>query len=223
MVSFLRTKSAVLLSIVIFPIFFLLSGCFSFGLMLSTKNDNGYHRSHWKGDSITALSLAKDSNGTSGWVFIGGHFDYLLIRGGDNAVNILRDPLIHHDKLSVENPVEFIIDNEKKQFNGKIKINYNWVAQTDKEAALTYGFICKKDINTCSLKIDNLLGTVHQKNKEQKNEYLLPFNHPFNVEFYQYKENLIGASTPRILLPVTLALDIVTSPLQLLMIPILSK
>ena len=36
------------------------------------------------------------------------------------------------------------------------------------------------------------------------------------------KENLIGASTPRILLPVTLALDIVTSPLQLLMIPILS-
>ncbi|MEX5486367.1 hypothetical protein IC611_14295 [Proteus mirabilis] len=121
-----------------------------------------------KGDSITALSLAKDSNGTSGWVFIGEHFDYLLIRGGDNAVNILRDPLIHHDKLSVENPVEFIIDNQKKQFNGKIKINYNWITQTDKEAALTYGFICKKDINTCSLKIDNLLGTVHQKNKEQK-------------------------------------------------------
>lgn len=40
-------------------------------------------------------------------------------------------------------------------------------------------------------------------------EYLLPFNHPLMLNS-QYKE-LLGASTPRILLPVTLALDIVIS------------
>ena len=200
----------------------LLSGCISVGLMLATDRNNDVHKSIWKSDTITALSLGKDSNGLTRWVFVGKHFDYLLTKGGNSIIELLMDPTIYREKIKVANNVRFLIIPEKKEFEGEIKLSYTWVNEKDKVSAIGHGFICKDNASTCSLSINNLSGTIHQKNSDQNAAKLLPFYHPFIVEFYQYKTDLIGPRTTWVLLPVTLALDIVTLPLQFLVVAVAS-
>lgn len=118
--------------------------------------------------------------------------------------------------------MRFLIIPEKKEFEGEIKLSYTWVHEKDKVSAIGHGFICKDNASTCSLSINNLSGTIHQKNSDQNAAKLLPFYHPFIVEFYQYKTDLIGPRTTWVLLPVTLALDIVTLPLQFLVVAVAS-
>lgn len=195
-----------------------LSGCLSTSLFFVTEQDRGTHRSDWGADTITALSLASDSNGNTGWVFVGKHYDYLLTEGGDNAVNILKDPTLFRDKITVKNTAEFIISSEDKKFDGSMELIYHWSKSKDKFAAMDYGFSCQKNEISCSLLINNLVGTIHQKNKEQDVAYLLQFYHPFEVSFYEYKPDLIAPKAARVLLPVTLAIDVVTLPLQFLFI-----
>lgn len=95
-------------------------------------------------------------------------------------------------------------------------MTYAWVDEKDKLAAVGYGFICADGAVNCTLSVMDLKGTIHQKNKEQSVTQQLSFYHPFTVEFYQYQRSMSGAKFGRVLLPVTLALDIVTMPLQLL-------
>ncbi|ECC3553474.1 hypothetical protein AU825_14535 [Salmonella enterica subsp. salamae] len=193
-----------------------LSGCISFGLMLATNKSDNFHESTWKSDTVTALSLGKDSNGKTGWVFVGKHFDYLLTQGGDNVVKLLKDEAIHRDKMRVQDGVKFLIDTDKKEFTGEVDLTYAWVDEKDKLAALDYGFTCADSAVNCMLSVTGLKGTIHQKNKDQSAAQQLSFYHPFTVEFYQYQHSMSGAKLGRVLLPVTLALDIVTMPLQLL-------
>lgn len=193
-----------------------LSGCISFGLMLATNKSDNFHESTWKSDTVTALSLGKDSNGKTGWVFVGKHFDYLLTQGGDNVVKLLKDATIRRDKMRVQDGVKFLIDTDKKEFTGEVDLTYAWVDEKDKLAALGYGFTCADSAVNCMLSVTGLKGTIHQKNKDQSAAQQLSFYHPFTVEFYQYQHSMSGAKLGRVLLPVTLALDIVTMPLQLL-------
>lgn len=193
-----------------------LSGCISFGLMLATNKSDNFHESTWKSDTVTALSLGKDSNGKTGWVFVGKHFDYLLTQGGDNVVKLLKDEAIHRDKMRVQDGAKFLIDTDKKEFTGEVDLTYAWVDEKDKLAALGYGFNCADSAVNCMLSVTGLKGTIHQKNKDQSAAQQLSFYHPFTVEFYQYQHSMSGAKLGRVLLPVTLALDIVTMPLQLL-------
>ncbi|HCL5250815.1 hypothetical protein CBX57_021845 [Salmonella enterica] len=193
-----------------------LSGCISFGLMVVTNKDDNVHESTWKSDTVTALSLGKDSNGNTGWVFVGKHFDYLLTQGGDNVVTLLKDPAIHRDKMRIQDGVKFLIDKDKKEFTGEVHLTYAWVEEKDKLAAVGYGFTCADGAVNCMLSVTGLKGTIHQKNKDQSAAQQLSFYHPFTVEFYQYQSSMSGAKLGRVLLPVTLALDIVTLPLQLL-------
>lgn len=194
----------------------MLSGCFSFGLLYTTGRDPDYHKSNWGSDTIIALSLANDINGNTGWVFVGENFDYLLNSGGDNIVSMLKDPVIFRDKIIVEQQAQFIIDPKRKEFSGRMELNYRWTVEKDKIEITKYGFSCNDNTKMCSVLIQDLVGTIHKKNKEQDITYLMQFYHPFKVEFYQYKSNSFGAKTARVLLPVTLALDVVTLPLQYL-------
>lgn len=67
--------------------------------------------------------------------------------------------------------------------------------------------------------LDGLKGSIHQKNKKADYSNVMVFHQPFTVGFYEYKatdgvpHGLVNA-----LLPVTLTLDIVTSPLQFLIL-----
>lgn len=193
-----------------------LSGCLSFNLMLATDHEADYRKSDWGADTIIALSLANDTNGNTGWVFVGEKFDYLLSSGGDNIVSILKDPVILRDKITVKKPTQFIIDPKRKEFSGKIQLHYRWTNSEDRDAILNYGFTCNDSSRICLLLIKDLAGTIHKKNKDQDITYLMQFYHPVKVEFYQYKSNPFGPKTARVLLPVTLALDVVTLPLQYL-------
>lgn len=65
--------------------------------------------------------------------------------------------------------------------------------------------------------VNNLQGSIHPKNKTQNNSAILFFDKPFAVKFY--KKN--GLSAARFLYPVTVAVDVVTSPLQLLTLAIM--
>ncbi|MBJ4253374.1 hypothetical protein JGD98_24350, partial [Salmonella enterica subsp. enterica serovar Derby] len=180
---------------------------------LATDKDGNRHQSTWKSDTVTALSLGKDSNGKTGWVFVGEHFDYLLTQGGDNVVALLKDATIRRDKMRVKDGVKFLIDTDKKEFTGEVNVTYAWVDEKDKLAAVGYGFICADGAVNCTLSVMDLKGTIHQKNKDQSVTQQLAFYHPFTVEFYQYQRSMSGAKFGRVLLPVTLALDIVTMPL----------
>ncbi|MEQ5393486.1 hypothetical protein ABN236_15565 [Proteus sp. fly-1013] len=194
----------------------ILSGCFSFGLLYTTGRDPEYQKSNWGSDTIIALSLANDINGNTGWVFVGENFDYLLSSGVDNMVSMLKDPVIFRDRIIVEQQAQFVIDPKRKEFSGRMELNYHCTEEKDKMAIIKYGFSCNDNTKMCSILIQNLVGTIHKKNKEQDITYLMQFYHPFKVEFYQYKQNFFGPRSARVLLPVTLALDIVTSPLQYL-------
>ncbi len=46
------------------------------------------------------LSLAKDSNGTKGYVFVGESLDYLITDGADDMVKMLNDPALNRSQYS---------------------------------------------------------------------------------------------------------------------------
>ncbi|MTH47833.1 YidX family protein [Intestinirhabdus alba] len=197
---------------------YMLSGCFS--IMLAVNSKPGRQLKEWKSDTVTGLSLAQDRAGTQGYVFIGKGFDYLLTSGVDSIVNLLKSPDIDRHDLQVSNVAKFIIDNDKKQFTGDLTLQYRWKTQEAKQTAIRYGFACSASL--CLQKLSGLKGSVHQKNNQQDYSQALVFYHPFKVAFYQYKRTGMPAGVTNALIPVALTLDIVTSPVQLLGIGIIT-
>ncbi|MBA1598875.1 hypothetical protein G9H47_28495, partial [Klebsiella pneumoniae] len=78
----------------------------------------------WRSDTIKGLSLAEDSNGTKGYVFVGESLDYLLTTGGDEVVNMLNDPAIHGERITVSDNAKFILSSSNKNFSGAITLYY---------------------------------------------------------------------------------------------------
>ncbi|MEQ1995208.1 hypothetical protein ABL945_18805, partial [Escherichia albertii] len=69
----------------LFLLTLMLSGCISFALVSNAgKRTSGTYK--YQSDTITGLSLAKDSNGTKGYVFVGESLDYLITDGGDDWI-----------------------------------------------------------------------------------------------------------------------------------------
>jgi len=130
------------------------------------------------------------------------------------VVNLLKEPKIDRHDLDVSNVAEFIIRSNKKQFNGELTLRYLWKTEEAKQLAINYGFSCSAE--RCLQTFSGLKGTIHKKNKKQDDSQVLKFYHPFNVEFYAYKTSGIPRGVAKVLAPVAVTLDIVTSPLQLL-------
>jgi len=189
-----------------------LTGCFT--MMLGINSEPTSKLKQWKSDIITAVSLAQDNEGNKGYVFVGKTFDYLLTDGGDNVVKLLKDPRIDRHNLSVVDMTKFIIEGGKKQFNGDLTLKFQWKTEEAKQIAISYGFYCYGE--RCLHTLSGLKGTIHKKNKKQDYSQVLEFYHPFNVEFYAYKTSGIPRGVAKVLAPVAVTLDIVTSPLQLL-------
>ncbi len=214
---------------------FALTGCITWGLVSNTASrphaeqlqavhmpsNGGQTRlrvyAPMSSDTIKGLSLAEDSNGTKGYVFVGESLDYLLTTGSDEVVNMLNDPAIHGERITVSDNAKFILSSSNKNFSGAITLYYDWNNEEDKALATQYGFIC--DTRRCTWMLDGLKGSIHQKNKKADYSNVMVFHQPFTVGFYEYKatdgvpHGLVNA-----LLPVTLTLDIVTSPLQFLIL-----
>lgn len=123
------------------------------------------HAEQWRSDTIKGLSLAEDSNGTKGYVFVGESLDYLLTTGGDEVVKMLNDPAIHGERITVSDNAKFILSSSNKNFSGAITLYYDWNNEEDKALATQYGFIC--DTRRCTWMLDGLKGSIHQKNKKR--------------------------------------------------------
>ncbi|HFV4681241.1 TPA: hypothetical protein ACH9N7_002814 [Escherichia coli] len=205
----------------LFPLALMLSGCISYALVSNTGNKtSGTYK--YQSDTITGLSLAKDSNGTKGYVFVGESLDYLITDGGDDVVVMLNDPAINRHNIQTANDAIFVIESGKKEFTGKISLYYNWTTEEDKALVIHYGFAC--GVQNCTWTLENLKGTIHEKNKKMDYSNVMAFYHPFKVGFYKrYSSGGIPKGAVNALLPVTLTLDIITSPLQLIAASAVSK
>ncbi|MDU4000101.1 MAG: hypothetical protein E7H25_21845 [Escherichia coli] len=171
---------------------FALTGCITWGLVSNTASRP--HAEQWRSDTIKGLSLAEDSNGT-----------------------MLNDPAIHGERITVSDNAKFILSSSNKNFSGAITLYYDWNNEEDKALATQYGFIC--DTRRCTWMLDGLTGSIHQKNKKADYSNVMVFHQPFTVGFYEYKAtDGVPRGLVNALLPVTLTLDIVTSPLQFLIL-----
>ncbi|MCU6681194.1 hypothetical protein M8320_04095 [Leclercia sp. H6W5] len=127
---------------------------------------------------------------------------------------MLQDPAFDRRNLEVVNPAKFIIRRSIKQFDGSLSLKYSPKSEEERKAAKAYGFACSKQ--TCSMPLYDLKGTIHQKNDKQDYSQILTFYHPFKLGFYEYKTSGLSQGVGKALLPFTITLDIVTSPLQLI-------
>ncbi|VYU14037.1 hypothetical protein [Metakosakonia massiliensis] len=197
-----------------------LTGCMSYTLL--TAKSPRTTKDKWKTDTIRGMSLAQDSNGTRGYVFIGQEFDYLLTAGGDNVVKILTDPLIDRHELQVAKEARFVLSGNRKKFSGELELSYRWTTPEQKQAAEGYGFNCESKI--CSYKVSSLQGTIHKKGDNESSMQMLAFYHPFTVGFYEYHSHIgLSDGVKTVLLPVTLTLDLVTAPLQFIAVQMIYR
>ena len=104
-------------------------------------------------------------------------------------------------------------EHQSEKVGEEIRKLYSWNNEEDKALATQYGFIC--DTSRCTWMLDGLKGSIHQKNKKADYSNVMVFHQPFTVGFYEYKaSDGVPRGLVNALLPVTLTLDIVTSPLQ---------
>ena len=167
----------------LFPLALMLSGCISYALVSHTaKGSSGKYQS--QSDTITGLSHAKDSNGTKGYVFVGESLDYLITDGADDIVKMLNDPALNRHNIQVADDARFVLNAGKKKFTGTISLYYYWNNEEEKALATHYGFAC--GVQHCTRSLENLKGTIHEKNKNMDYSKVMAFYHPFKVRFYEY-------------------------------------
>lgn len=174
-------------------------------------------RTKYDSDKIVGLALGQDSTHQRGWVFIGEHFDYLLTSGGEGIVELLKSKDIDRQLIEIRNVGQFYISKDHLTFSGDIHLGYNKrdINARTQQVLQDNGFSCDGDEQKpgpCYAHFGSLKGSIHQKNKTQNNADIVFFYKPFTVTFYA--DN--GLSASRALYPVTIAIDVVTSPLQLL-------
>ncbi|HBE3763135.1 TPA: hypothetical protein KL629_002901 [Escherichia coli] len=200
----------------LFPLVLMLSGCISYALVSHTaKGTSGKYQS--QSDTITGLSQAKDSNGTKGYVFVGESLDYLITDGADDIVKMLYDPALNRHNIQVADDARFVLNAGKKKFTGTISLYYNWSTEEEKARVTQYRFAC--GVQHCTRTVENLEGTIHEKNKNMDYSNVMAFYHPFKVRFYEYHSPRgIPDGVSAALLPVTVTLDIITAPLQFLVV-----
>jgi len=169
-------------------------------------------------DTLIGISLAQQEKKTS-WAIIGTHFDYILESGNPAFFSALVTGDIDKKNLKVVDKVGFDLVDGKSRFTGSIKLKYTY--NTEKERSkISALFVdswryCKEDYyptdksyptGSCTLNLDNLRGTIHQKATTQPD--IFRFEEPVKVSFYT-KNSL---SAKRALYPVALAADAVILP-----------
>ncbi|WP_417026809.1 hypothetical protein [Citrobacter sp.] len=190
----------------------MLSGCLS--VMWLKAGEPQATKEKWKTDTVIGLSSGKDDDGNEVYVFVGKTFDYLLTSGAESVVKLLQDPQIDRHNLQVVDIAEFIISDNKKGFEGVLTLKYTGETQDVKQVLTGYGFNCTEQ--NCTKNLSKLQGTIHKKSTKQDYSQMLTFYHPFTVGFYEYKNSQIPKVLTNALLPITITLDVVTSPLQIL-------
>ncbi|HGF4483620.1 TPA: protein YidX, partial [Escherichia coli] len=141
----------------------------------------------------------------------------LITDGADDIVKMLNDPALNRHNIQVADDARFVLNAGKKKFTGTISLYYYWNNEEEKALATHYGFAC--GVQHCTRSLENLKGTIHEKNKNMDYSKVMAFYHPFKVRFYEYySPRGIPDGVSAALLPVTVTLDIITAPLQFLVV-----
>lgn len=172
-------------------------------------------------DKIIGISLGQDSQKQQGVAFIGENFNYPLSRGGNKIVEMYQLKGNGLNELNITDVDTFFMGKKRKVFTGSIRFIYKKrvIDEKTQQVLAAHEFDCYgygKNTGPCYVPVNNLEGSIHAKNKTQNNSEILFFDKPFPVKFY--KKN--GLSATRLLYPFALALDVVTSPFQLLYVVI---
>ncbi|WP_336220381.1 hypothetical protein [Citrobacter amalonaticus] len=197
-----------------------LSGCLTYSLHEMIGDGKRQHTTY-SNDEIVGFSKGIDSNKKEGWVFIGRNFDYLLSSGGESIISILNDDTIDKKNLTASAGGSFAITENGSSFTGNIYVEYQSatpIIDTVRNSLKNYGFHCYAD-NACEL-VRFLSGNIHKKNTQQDNSKILIFHQPVKIEFYKTKMSISPAAAGVILYPATIAADVITSPLQLIGLPL---
>lgn len=202
-------------------IVFLSTACSTLALNEYTRGQESGSE-EYSTDTIVGISLAQDSQGVQGLAFIGKHFDYQLNHGGDKIIEMYKLKETGLSEIAITDVDNFYIGKKRTVFTGNIRFIYRKIVIDDKTQKIlaAHGFDCYgygKNTGPCYVHVNNLQGSIHPKNKTQNNSAILFFDKPFAVKFY--KKN--GFSAARLLYPITVAVDIVTFPLQLLTLAIM--
>ncbi|HHT2829430.1 hypothetical protein [Klebsiella aerogenes] len=168
-------------------------------------------------DEIVGLATVKSDQNHKSWVLIGKQYDYQFITGGQEITSQLASTEINRHDISVKLNDNFHVDIDRMEFDGNIYFYYNKTNpnKETQEKLSKNGFGCTgvwqelSCANTKRVGIEN--GTVHEKNKIKNNGDMLLFNNPLTVRYYEKT----SISPARLLYPVTIVVDMVTSPFQL--------
>ncbi|MCV4932435.1 hypothetical protein OFC23_28605, partial [Escherichia coli] len=91
------------------------------------------------------------------------------------------DPALNRHNIQVADDARFVLNAGKKKFTGTISLYYYWNNEEEKALATHYGFAC--GVQHCTRSLENLKGTIHEKNKNMDYSKVMAFYHPFKVRF----------------------------------------
>lgn len=209
---------------VVFVAVLSVSSCVLTSKLNSYVNHTEYSEKKYTTDDVLGLSLGVDNVGRKGWVFVGKNFDYFLTYGGDDIVAVLVSGKIDRHNLflglSLPDKTIFRIDPSGKSFEGSIDVTYNYVNGDKVSEVAAFlkekGFVCGKA--NCVYSNKFIHGEIHKKSVNQDNSKVIMFYHPVSIGFYQINEKANPMrATSAVLYPFAVVGDIVSAPLQLIL------
>lgn len=207
-----KIVSGISLSLVILS----LSGCATRQLASDIKHHEN-DQTLYNSDVIMAATVTDLGNENYRWVFVGNHFDYSLSSGAEDFLRALVTGKIDKNRLATLRDGEFMLNKDKNQFRGEIRLKYFYRDRTERDSVISVLKLSSDscspengDAGECEISLIDLNGTIHQKNSVPVDVFR--FNHPFNVSFYT--QNSLSAK--RVLYPVAVVTDVAMSPLYLL-------
>ncbi|WP_142762223.1 YidX family protein [Klebsiella variicola] len=173
-------------------------------------------------DNFVGITFSQDEKENSAVAFIGERFDYPLKRGGEKIAKIYRLKGNYFPELKITDLKSFMMGKTRSDFSGNIRFRYGQriIDETTHNVLAKNGFECYGyGVNTgpCYLPVNALQGTIQKKGKTPDNRVMRYFEQPYPVTFYKKS----GLSAARVLYPLAVVVDIVTSPFQLLALAII--
>lgn len=186
---------------------------------------NEYIRGHesqekiYARDNVVAIALSKDENKKNEVIFIGERFNYPIKQGGDKIDKMYELKENYLPQLIITDMDRFNIGKTRTDFTADIRFKYGErkIDKATENILVKNQFDCYgfgENTGPCYRSVNSLKGTIQKKEKIQGNIVISNFDKPYAVNFY--KKN--GLSAARALYPLAVVADIVTSPVQLLVV-----
>ena len=188
----------------------LLSGCATANLQDKIEENEGRNYSI---DWIAGFAVARYKNGPPGVAFIGEHFDY-KISGGERLLTLIQQHTLAANEIQLDSGMKFVIKNSNR-FSGTAAGRFVVESESrchDIAQAFAANVSWRGD-NKCEFSFPIRDGEIHRKASPEAYQNINRFNKPTTVGFYNEKSSF---SALRLLYPATVAVDVVTSPLQLI-------